>query len=60
LGEIDLDPASNALAQSWIKAGNFFTIEDDGLKQQWFGRVWCNPPYGRTVNLWLEKASTEY
>lgn len=60
LGKIDLDPASNALAQSWIKAGKYFTIEDDGLKQQWFGRVWCNPPYGRAVNLWLEKASTEY
>lgn len=60
LGKIDLDPASNALAQTWIKAGKFFTVEDDGLKQQWFGRVWCNPPYGRTVNLWLEKANTQY
>jgi hypothetical protein len=60
LGEIDLDPASNALAQSWIKAGKYFTSTDDGLKQEWFGKVWCNPPYGRTVNLWLEKAITQY
>jgi phage N-6-adenine-methyltransferase len=60
LGKIDLDPASNALAQTWIKADKYFTIEDDGLKQEWHGRVWCNPPYGRTVNLWLEKAIAQY
>lgn len=46
LGTIDLDPASNATAQAWIQAGHFYTKEDDGLSQPWFGRVWCNPPYG--------------
>ena len=47
LGKIDLDPASNATAQSWIKADRHFTKEDDGLKRTWSGRTWCNPPYGR-------------
>ena len=60
LGEIDLDPASNALAQKWIQAGNYFTQEDNGLIQPWQGRVWCNPPYGRQVRKWLGKALASY
>ncbi len=60
LGTIDLDPASNALAQKWIKASSYFTKDDDGLAQRWYGRVWCNPPYGRRVNQWLEKALLSY
>ena len=60
LGEIDLDPATNSLAQKWIKASSYFTKDDDGLAQQWYGRVWCNPPYGRRVNQWLEKAIDSY
>ena len=45
LGAIDLDPASAAHAQKWIRAGRFFTKEQDGLQQEWPGRVWLNPPY---------------
>jgi hypothetical protein len=62
LGGIDLDPASNALAQSWIKAQTYYMAEEDGMIQPWFGRVWCNPPYGknqpkgRKAPDWLEKA----
>jgi len=33
-----------------------FTIDDNALKRNWFGFVWCNPPYGREIlPLWLEK-----
>lgn len=60
LGNIDLDPASNDRAQGWIKAARYYTVEDDGLAQPWKGRVWCNPPYGRNVKLWLEKAIASY
>lgn len=65
LGAIDLDPASNELAQSWIAAGQYYTAVDDGLKQPWFGRVWCNPPYGtpttrRAAQLFVERAITSY
>jgi phage N-6-adenine-methyltransferase len=49
MGGIDLDPASNATAQQWIKAGQIFTQSDDGLQQQWNGRVWLNPPYAQPL-----------
>lgn len=61
MGSIDLDPASNELAQSWIQAKKYFTKDDEGLMiASWWKEgdapinVWCNPPYGRTVELWLE------
>lgn len=38
----------------------FYTSENDGLKQPWKGRVWCNPPYGRTIGQWVEKAAYEF
>jgi phage N-6-adenine-methyltransferase len=39
------------------KCKMFFTPEDDGLKQDWGTRVcWMNPPYGRTIGQWLQKA----
>lgn len=47
MGGIDLDPASSDLANQTVKATNYYTIEDDGLKQEWHGRVWLNPPFGR-------------
>lgn len=41
----DLDPCASII-RPWPMARHHFTIEDDGLKQEWFGRVWMNPPYG--------------
>jgi hypothetical protein len=49
LGEIDLDPASHAIAQKTVRAKTFFTAADNGLEQEWFGRVWLNPPYNRAL-----------
>lgn len=60
LGAIDLDPASNPLAQEWIKAANYFTRDDDGLSQEWHGRIWLNPPYARAeIMPFIEKLVTE-
>ena len=54
LGTFDLDPCS-PIVRPWSTAKNHFTIENDGLKQDWFGRVWCNPPYGLEAAKWLNK-----
>ncbi len=34
-------------------------ITNDSLNQRWFGRVWCNPPYGTQIRGWIEKAYQE-
>ncbi len=45
MGAIDLDPASCALANMTVRAAAYFDRAADGLRQQWHGRVWLNPPY---------------
>lgn len=39
------------------KCTDFYTPEQDGLSQPWSGVVWCNPPYGRRIGRWVEKAA---
>jgi hypothetical protein len=54
LGEFDLDPCAPAV-RPWDTAKDHMTKENDGLCQQWHGRVWLNPPFGREAILWLAK-----
>ena len=49
MGHIDLDPASNEIANRIVKANCFYTAEDDGLSFVWFGNVWLNPPYSTAL-----------
>jgi ParB family chromosome partitioning protein len=49
MGSIDLDPASSAIANQTVMAKKYYTKEDDGLKQRWFGNIWLNPPYSRSL-----------
>lgn len=42
------------------KCAKFFTKEDNGLVQDWYKDVcWMNPPYGRTIGMWIKKAYQE-
>lgn len=41
------------------KCSKYFTPEMDGLKQDWEGVCWMNPPYGRGIGKWIEKAYNE-
>ncbi len=34
-------------------------LEGDALDQAWDGVVWMNPPYGRQIGRWVEKAYRE-
>ena len=58
-GTIDLDPCSNP-GEPNIPAKNHFRKEDDGLKQEWFGKTYVNPPYGRSIRGWTTKLDNEY
>ncbi len=47
-------------ASPWnTKCERFFTELDDGLLQRWTGRCWMNPPYGREIVKWVQKAAVE-
>lgn len=53
----DLDAAAS---KKNAKLPNYFTEQEDALKQLWEGNVFCNPPYGRKLGKWLEKAYAEH
>lgn len=54
LGEFDLDPCA-PINRPWATARQHYTILDNGLLQEWFGRVWMNPPYGKELGAWLNR-----
>lgn len=49
MGTIDTDPASNPVANKYIKAHTWYGRELNGLdpSRPWIGNLWLNPPYGR-------------
>lgn len=44
------------------KCNCFFTPEMNGLSLPWsgYGAVFCNPPYGREIGKWVQKAYSEH
>ena len=59
MGDIDLDPASSETANIIVRAKEYYTKEDDGLKQEWGGRDWLNPPYSQPEISMFAKAVLE-
>jgi hypothetical protein len=58
LGSFDLDPcAPRASRRPWATARRHYALEDDGdgLRLEWSGRIWCNPPYGKQTGAWLSR-----
>jgi phage N-6-adenine-methyltransferase len=60
LGAIDLDPCSNGHETPAVSAAQHFTQDDDGLSQEWHGRVFMNPPYGPVIKDWVQKLVDEF
>jgi len=54
LGPFDLDPCA-PIVRPWDTAKKHYTVEDNGLLQEWEGLVWCNPPYGVQTTTWLSR-----
>lgn len=55
--DFTLDPCATPLN---AKCKKYYTIQEDGLLQNWGGEiVFCNPPYGRYIADWVKKCYTE-
>ena len=56
-GPFTLDPCATPAN---AKCAKFYTSDDDGLAQPWANEcVFMNPPYGRVIGQWIEKAYHE-
>lgn len=52
----ELDPCADKTNRLGLKY--FYTKEEDGLLKDWskFNSIYINPPYGRNISKWVEKA----
>lgn len=57
---VDLDPCSNSSSHPNIPAKKVYTKEENGLSQQWKGRIFLNPPYGRDIICWFNRLHHQY
>lgn len=58
MGGIDLDPCSCLVANSVVRAKEFYTAKDDGLNLPWYGNLYLNPPFEETKR-WIGKLRQE-
>ena len=58
--QFDLDVAAsstNHKCDEWFGLDHPDESRRNGLEAEWYGHVWCNPPYGRGIKDWVLKAS---
>lgn len=48
LGVFDTDPCAPVIPL-WKTARVMYSKNDDGLSQEWAGRIWLNPPYSKPL-----------
>lgn len=59
LGDIDLDPCSAAWCAERVGIPQWYGADEDGLLQDWSGRVWVFPPFER-AEPFLSKTLLEF
>lgn len=60
-GVPDLDPCSEGGFPPNVRASHHYTRDHDGLKQEWFGKVFVNPPYTKDMlPQWTPKLLKEF
>lgn len=61
IGRPDLDPCCNRHGPANVAAKDYCRLpERDGLAEPWHGNIYLNPPYGRDIGKWIDKACAEY
>jgi hypothetical protein len=60
LGAIDLDPCASSNTVMSVPAKRTFPPDENSLLEPWHGRVWLNPPFGRTIGKWVSKLCDEF
>ena len=56
LGTFDLDPCAAPDPKPWPTATEHYTWPaQNGLELPWYGRVYCNPPYGAELAAWMRR-----
>lgn len=53
--DFTLDPCASKIGPKLCPVN--YTIDDDGLSQDWTGSVFMNPPYGDLIPAWVAKAN---
>lgn len=59
LGRVGLDPCSNYWSEVCARRNYQLSRGEDGLALTWTGQglVYLNPPYGRVIGEWMDKAA---
>jgi hypothetical protein len=57
MGSIDCGPATSEGNHTGAKI--FYTMETDGLDEEWIGNVSFNPPFGKGLATWMYKLIQE-